>query len=521
MKYFLYARKSSEDKERQIQSIPDQINVLTEIAERRGCTIVDIITDEKTARLPGRTGFNALMERLDHGEAQGILCWKIDRLTRNSLDSGVLQYKLQSGGIQEIVTPEKTHYPDDNTLLLLIECGMATQYSRDLSKNVKRGMQSKVEKGWMPSKAPYGYSNEKHGIKGQKRIVPDPALFPVVASLWRTLLRERLPMMKLYRFMEEYCPLYMKGKLMAFSTFDQIFHSKFYAGLFQWNGEWRIGSHEPMVTLREFEEAQEYLQSGKGTRKRELSFEYKGLLQCGTCRACITAERKTKFVKSLGTEKSYDFYRCAHRKRGIRCTEKPLSKNTLEGFLLKEIEAMSIPDEIIRFGIGTLDTMEKENTETVKEQQCQRELVELRQKIALIERNIAEEQDSETRAIMKKRHNDLLISFKILTEEIEAEQKRRASHHTEIKNRLDLILSAGHTLIHGSPEQKRQIVMGLGSNWRLSGQNLHYDAHFVSSALKATKKKMIENSGMFEPKQSRSGSGRVLDRDRISLVWSG
>ena len=39
-KFFLYARKSSESEEQQVQSIDDQIRVMKKIAEANGYTIV-------------------------------------------------------------------------------------------------------------------------------------------------------------------------------------------------------------------------------------------------------------------------------------------------------------------------------------------------------------------------------------------------------------------------------------------------------------------------------------------------
>ena len=95
MKYFLYARKSTEDKKKQIQSIDDQIRVMSEIAKEKHLEIVDTITDEKTAKSPGRKGFTKMIERIQEGEAEGILCWKLDRLARNMIDGGNVIWLLQ------------------------------------------------------------------------------------------------------------------------------------------------------------------------------------------------------------------------------------------------------------------------------------------------------------------------------------------------------------------------------------------------------------------------------------------
>jgi hypothetical protein len=165
--------------------------------------------------------------------------------------------------------------------------------------------------------------------------------------------------------------------------------------------------------------------------------------------------------------------------------------------------------------------MEADSEETVKERQCKREAVELRKRIKTIEGNIAEECDTETRMIMKKSRNDFLINLKKLEEDAESEKLKRQSSNVEIKNRLDLILHAKDTISNGSTEQKRNIVLGLGSNWKVSSQNLHYEPHFVHRALKVTKKSMTSNPCMLEPKENRSESGGKLDREKVSMLWSG
>src|SRR3989344_4867186 len=82
MRYFLYARKSTDDRDKQVHSIEDQLAVLRKLATKEGLQIVAEFEERQSAKVPGRPVFNDMLARLGRGEAQGILCWKIDRLAR-------------------------------------------------------------------------------------------------------------------------------------------------------------------------------------------------------------------------------------------------------------------------------------------------------------------------------------------------------------------------------------------------------------------------------------------------------
>src|SRR3989338_2429677 len=96
IKYFVYARKSSEGEDRQIQSIPDQIDRLRNLARNLKLDIKKTYTEKKSAKTPNsRVVFDEMMKRIEKGDAQGILCWQINRLSRNPIDSGRISWMLQ------------------------------------------------------------------------------------------------------------------------------------------------------------------------------------------------------------------------------------------------------------------------------------------------------------------------------------------------------------------------------------------------------------------------------------------
>ena len=79
IKYFLYARKSSESEDRQVASIESQIKELTKVAKREKLSIIEILQESQSAKGPGRPVFNSMIARIGKGEAAGVICWKIGR----------------------------------------------------------------------------------------------------------------------------------------------------------------------------------------------------------------------------------------------------------------------------------------------------------------------------------------------------------------------------------------------------------------------------------------------------------
>jgi len=102
IKYFLYARKSTDVEDKQVRSIDDQLAVLRALAKDEDLIITQEFVERQTAKIPGRPIFNEMMARIQQGEAQGIICWKIDRLARNPVDAAQIQWLLQKGAITHI-----------------------------------------------------------------------------------------------------------------------------------------------------------------------------------------------------------------------------------------------------------------------------------------------------------------------------------------------------------------------------------------------------------------------------------
>ena len=69
--FFLYARKSSEDDDRQVASIPAQVAELRANAESRGIVITRTFEESQSAKAPGRPIFDQMMrEARQRGSTQ-------------------------------------------------------------------------------------------------------------------------------------------------------------------------------------------------------------------------------------------------------------------------------------------------------------------------------------------------------------------------------------------------------------------------------------------------------------------
>ncbi|MEK7550309.1 MAG: recombinase family protein [Patescibacteria group bacterium] len=74
-KFFLYSRKSTDVEDKQVLSIEAQLVELRELTKREGLNIVEELIEKQSAKVPGRPIFNSMIDRIEKGEASGILAW--------------------------------------------------------------------------------------------------------------------------------------------------------------------------------------------------------------------------------------------------------------------------------------------------------------------------------------------------------------------------------------------------------------------------------------------------------------
>lgn len=352
IKYFLYARKSSESEDRQVQSIDDQMNRLKKLASDLHLDIKEILTESKSAKKPNnRPIFDEMIKRIENGEANGILCWQINRLSRNAMDSGKLQWLLQQGILKSIQTIDRQYLPDDNVLLFSVESGMANQYILDLSKNTKRGMLSKFEKGWQTGVAPLGYLNDKEN----KILIKDPERFNLMRKMWDLMLTGTYNPKRIMEIANNDWGFTTRkfkrigGNPISYSGIYKVFTNLFYAGIIENNGIQYEGSHEPLITLEEFDRVQMLLGKKGRPRPKQHSFAFTGSIRCGVCGCLYTAETKKKLLKS-GEVREHTYYHCTRKTRKVNCDQKKnIPEATLNLLIEKEIEKYTILPEFLEW----------------------------------------------------------------------------------------------------------------------------------------------------------------------------
>jgi DNA invertase Pin-like site-specific DNA recombinase len=478
--YFLYARKSSESEDRQVQSIDDQLDRLKQLARDLNLNIKDVYTEARSAKKPdNRPLFSEMLRRIEKGEADGILCWQINRLSRNPIDSGRLSWMLQQGNLKSIQTIDRQYLPDDNVLLFSVESGMANQFIIDLKKNIARGVEGKVGRGWFPALAPLGYVNDKIN----RTIVKDPERFNLVRKMWDLMLtgsytppQIRMIANKQWGFRT---PLHKRrgGNELPNSVIYTMFANIFYAGLFEWRGRQYLGKHEPMITLQEYDRVQMLLGRKGRPRPKTHRFAFTGTLRCGECGAMHTAEEKTKLIKTTGAIKTYVYYHCTRKKKGVECSQrKTLGVYELEKQIEKEIEKCTILPE---FRDWALEDMKEDNNKEIADGTT----------IRAMQRKSLAETEKELDNVTQMRYRDLIDDETFLrTRDMlrnnlaqlkaklrEPEDPTVRWHDLDEKG-FNFAAYARKTFIVGTLEQKKEILVALGQNPTIKDKKLSIEA---------------------------------------------
>lgn len=462
LKYFIYARKSSESEDRQVASIPSQIDELTKLSRQLNLKVIRIFREEKSAKAPGRAIFNEMLQLIHKGKADGIICWKLDRLARNPVDGGNINWMLQQGIIQHIQTHQRSYFPNDNVLMMSLEFGMANQFIRELSANTKRGYMNRVKEGWLPHKPPIGYLNNKYKEPGKKVIYKDESKFRLMRKLWNILLEKKYSVKKMKEVADKLGLRTHRGKPLSVSKVHYLLTNPFYYGYFRWGDTLYEGKHDPMITRREFDLAQAIITGRYKSKPKYRTFAYTGLIKCKECGGAVTASFKTKNQKN-GNTHHYTYYHCT-KKVGPSCSQPSIREDRLEKQIEEELGKISIPPEFHQWAIKYL---KEEQAQEVKDQERilesqQAELTRCNQRLnRLLDLRLNGEIDSEG---FKNRKNLLVEEQKRLEELIGDSNNRVGSWLDRAEQLLSFAETAQNRFQMGDLETKRQILTFLGSN---------------------------------------------------------
>jgi len=460
MKYFLYARKSTDDEDRQILSIEAQLVELRALAKRENLFVYKELIEAKTAKEPGRPVFNTMLSSIEKGKAEGILAWHPDRLARNSIDGGRIIYLLDRGIIKDLKFP--TYRLDNNAqgkFMLSIAFGQSKYYVDSLSENVKRGIRLKLSKGIWPQWAPVGYLNER----ATHTIVLDKDKAPLIKKAFEMYSTGNYTLERLSDTINA-CGLTGKeNKPLTIWRYQYILKNPIYYGLIRYNGETYEGTHEPIITKKLFDKCQEVMLRRGKPKKAKRYFVFRDLMmRCAECGRMITAE----------THKGFIYYRCT--KRNTNCPKKYLREEELAAQIRKVIQKVSLCDDWTK---RILEQLEKDKNSIVQSSRPQQQ--NLQAKITEIENKI-------------NKLIDVYLEGAILLEEYQQKKEFFINEKKKIQETLQDFAAGGNNwfeqarefvtslnrahcaIAEGNLESQKDFLKKIGSNFILKERSLNF-----------------------------------------------
>lgn len=560
IKYFIYCRKSSEDKDKQILSLPAQKKELMEYAKKFNLNVVDCYTESKTAFKPGRPDFNEMLERIEKCEAEGVISWQANRIARNSLDGGRFIYLMDEKKIRELITPGRTFTnSSDDKFILNIEFGMAKKDSDDKSENVKRGNNYKFheKREWIGPAKP-GYKNITDSRTKEKKIVVDKERFPLIQKAMKLILSgTHTPMEALSLLNNKWGFRTRKtrkqgGRPLSKSGFYRVLADPYAYGLMiRTEGE-VYGRHKTMLNEEDFQKLQIILGRKGRPHISKHDLPYKSVLKCKSCGGSVTAEEKwhivctkckTKFHKSKNKDtcpecgmlieemknpKIYHhvLYSCVNSKKRL-CNQRTVNIKNIEQKIDEELSKFEISEHLKNWAVQYLN--ELNSTETNDREQIRNNLEKAKSDCitrldGLVRLKISP-QNSDGSVLTDDEYTSqrkfVLLEKESIERELANVDKRMNRWHELSVNTFNFACYAKHWFVNGDVKTKTQILATLGSNLLINDKKLEIDGQKAFFLIERGKQELLKESKKFEPAKYLDIIANLDSYEPLRSAWLG
>jgi site-specific DNA recombinase len=354
----IYARYSS-DNQRQ-ESIEAQVRIIKQYVENNNLNLVETYVDEaKSATTDQRPAFQKMIFDAENERFDIILVHKLDRFARDKYDSVYYKRKLKNLGIKLISVTEHLDGSPESVILESMLEGMAEYYSRNLSREVQKGMNQNAYKCLHTGgKSPFGYDVDP--VTKEYRINQHEAI--AIKKLFKHYsdghsYRELIAWLNSHgyrtRFDNEFQPHTLHGmlrneKYMGTYVFKKNSRTS-YSNADTEVETIRIENGVPAIVSKElFLTVQARLKENlHNAQKYKASVPYllSGRIYCGKCGGKMFGNRRKSGAKGKITY--FSGYQCSTRKKLKACNMSEIKKEKIEDLLLDHLEKEVFVDSYI------------------------------------------------------------------------------------------------------------------------------------------------------------------------------
>jgi site-specific DNA recombinase len=289
-RFFGYIRVST-PKQGEGVSLLTQREEIARFAARKGILIVGWFEEKETAAKRGRPIFGQVLQKLRNGEADGLIVYKVDRSARNLKDWADLGELIDSGIPVYFAGEGIDMSSRSGRLAADIQAIVAADYVRNLREEAKRGIEKRLEQGFLPTFAPVGYLDR--GAAKPKEI--DAEKGPLIRLAFTWYASGSYTLQRLSDILYDMGLRNRRGSRVTLNGLSVIFRNPFYMGYIRIRKRDKLypGVHQPIVSKETFFEVQSRLKSRVWPRTLRHRFKYSRMLKCVTCgRSLAGSERK-------------------------------------------------------------------------------------------------------------------------------------------------------------------------------------------------------------------------------------
>jgi len=321
----------------------DSIDAQTEIikayvANHPEMELIQIFTDPgKSGKNLARPGIQALLQRIRQGDIDCVLSYRLDRISRDHFDYFEFERTIMDNGVQVIYTNDMN--PDNSPLGQFMRMLMVALAQLERNQTIQRindKHTALLKQGFHAGGyAPVGY------LLGEKKntLVVDPVASKHVKEMYSLLLKGTKPSAIATHMYNKYGTVPKRktrngreygGNVYCENFIRRVLANPVYAGYVHRKGtELYKGLHEPLVSAKNWEKAQEILKVPRERKIPEIRsgknlYVLKSKLYCG-CGAMMTCGASGKPKK----DGSFTYYICSarnHKRIGHRCKSSMSSK---------------------------------------------------------------------------------------------------------------------------------------------------------------------------------------------------